>query len=146
MPRTKRVISDTEKRQLMEPIIPQNCRWEKMFHECVEQLEITEFSLNNMATKMEWQYDKNLDRDKPTHYPEEGVITVSSENSHFIYKVTAPLIHKRVKVAIPEKDFKKFELIVSVYHLHLSNCFALAKLLGFRFERKQIVDMMVKRG
>lgn len=145
MPRIKRVITDEEKRWLSESILPPKIRWEKMLHECIEHLEVMEFSLRNMALKMEWQYDEKLDREKPTHFPEEGVISVNSWTSHFVYKVTAPLIHKRVKVTIPEEDFDKFEQIVSVYYRHLSNCSVLAQLLGFRFERRQIVDMVAKK-
>ena len=145
MPRIKRVIDEVEKRWLGGPIFPPQIRLQRMFHESKEQLELMEFSLRNMAEKMEWQYDENVDRNKPTHFPEEGVISVNSEDSHFIYKVTAPLIHKRVKVTIPNEAFKKFEQIAIIYFRLLSNCSVLAELLGFSFERRQIVEMVTKK-
>ena len=145
MARKKRVITKAEEVWLNGSILPPKTRWARMLDECTEHLEIMESSLNTMSTRMEWQFDENLDHNRPTHYPEEGTISVSSEDSHFTYKITAPLIHKRVKVNIPKEDFEKLEQIVSIYYRHLSNCSVLAALLGYRFERKQIVDMVAKR-
>ena len=116
MSERKHKYTDLEREELESPITPKAAFIHRLLDTQEADLVVTEIMLKEMAKRLEWQYDSRIDPDKPQYSRTEGELTICCENSRLAYVIQAPLIHKRVKITVPDDVYHAFEYMATAFH------------------------------
>ena len=145
MSERKHKYTDLERSWYEEPIKPSDVFLERIFDLIHSDKAMIRTILLEMAKRIEWQYDTRIDPKKPMPYHTEGELTVCMEGSRLGYEIHAPLIHKRVKVWVPEDVYYLVQYLVTLYINLDHGCWMLGRLVENHYLRKEICHIVTVR-